>query len=159
VELLFDEVADAVASLVPADLGEVRHRAHRYGIKVWFGGDTPSKEHYEAQVMGAGAMDTAEVLVLEVGFHSEYPDEARNQAVLDQLLRDERTWRRVLGTEAVAGSFLGRREDWRRLSELWADPDLSDPAVGIEIATRLTDYVVSLEPSRRRTTTARAPRA
>ena len=148
--LLFDEVADAVSSLVPADLGEVRYRAHRYGIKVWFGTETPSKEHYEAQVMGAGAMDEAQVLVLELGFHAEHPDEARNQAVLDQLLRDERRWRRVLGTEAEAGTFLGRRDDWRRLSELWADPDLSDPTIGLEIAARLTDYVTALEPVRRR---------
>jgi hypothetical protein len=147
--LLFDEVADAVTSLVPPDLGQVRCRAHRYGIKVWFGADTPSKEHYEAQVMGAEAMDEAEVLVLEIGFHAEHPDEARNQALLDQLLRDERRWRRVLGAEAEAGPFLGRRDDWRRLSELWADPDLSDPAIGLEIAARLTDYVAALEPARR----------
>jgi len=147
---LFDEVADAVTSLVPPDLGDLRCRAHRYGIKIWFGTATPSKEHYEAQVMGASAMDEARVLALEIGFHAEHPDEARNQALLDQLLRGERRWRRQLGDEAQAGSFLGRRDDWRRLSELWADPDLSDPAIGIEIATRLTDYVVALEPLRRK---------
>ena len=151
--LLFEEVADAVMSLVPSDLGELRCRSHRYGIKVWFGAATPAaKEHYEAQVMGPSAMDEARVLALEIGFHAEHPDEARNQALLDQLLRGERRWRRQLGSEAQAGSFLGRREDWRRLSELWADPDLSDPTIGIEIATRLTDYVVALEPLRRRAT-------
>jgi len=188
--LLFDEVADAVTSLVPADLGEVRCRAHRYGIKVWFGSDTPSKEvrrsahrpmesgtyptaakrgsdeasfaapvpkgeipkeHYEAQVMGAGAMDEAKVQVLEIGFHAEHPDEARNQAMLEQLLADERRWRRVLGAEAEAGTFLGRRDDWRRVSELWPDPDLSDPTIALEIAARLTDYITVLEPARRRT--------
>jgi hypothetical protein len=149
-QLLFDEVADAVTSLVPPDLGEVRCRAHRYGIKVWFGAETPSKEHYEAQIMGAAAMDEAQFVVLEIGFHAEHPDEARNQALLDQLLRDERRWRRVLGSEAEAGAFLGRRDDWRRVSELWPDPDLSDPAIGLEIAARLTDYVAALEPARRR---------
>jgi hypothetical protein len=148
--LLFDEVADAVTSLVPGDLGEVRYRAHRYGIKVWFGSDTASKEHYEAQVMGAAAMDEATLLVLEIGFHAEHPDEARNQAVLDGLLRDERRWRRVLGSEAEAGPFLGRRDDWRRVSELWPDPDLSDPTIALEIGARLTDYVAALEPARRR---------
>jgi hypothetical protein len=153
--LLFDEVADAVLSLVPGDLGELRCRAHRYGIKVWFGAATPAKEHYEAQVMGASAMDEARVLALEIGFHAEHPDEARNQALLDQLLKGERRWRQQLGNEAEAGSFLGRREDWRRISELWADPDLSDPAIGIEIATRLTDYVVALEPLRRGTPATR----
>ena len=153
---MFDEVADAVTSLVPPELGELRCRAHRYGIKVWFGAASPAaKEHYEAQVMGASAMDEAQVLALEIGFHAEHPDEARNQALLDQLLRGERKWRRHLGVEAQAGAFLGRREDWRRLSELWADPDLSDPAIGIEIATRLTDYVVALEPLRRSALTTR----
>ena len=146
---VFDEVADAVRSLVPADLGTVRCRTHRYGIKLWFETATPPREHYEAQVLGASACDGATVLALEVGFHAEHPDPARNQAVLDRLVAAERRWRPTLGPEAEAGPFLGRRDDWRRLSELWADPDLSDPATGFEIASRLTDYLIALEPWRR----------
>jgi hypothetical protein len=146
---VFDEVADAVVSLVPADLGDLRCRAHRYGIKLWFDTATPSREHYEAQVLGASVMDEAEVLALEVGFHAEHPDVARNEAVLTRMLGDERRWRRTLGVEAEAGPFLGRRDDWRRISELWPDPDLSDPLIAFEIATRLTDYITALEPSRR----------
>ena len=53
------------------------------------------------------------------------------------------------GPRGGSRPFLGRRDDWRRLSELWADPDLSDPAMGFEIAGRLTDYLVALEPCRR----------
>ncbi len=146
---LFDEVADAVRSLVPAELGPVHCRAHRYGIKLWFETATPPREHYEAQVLGPSACDEATVLALEVGFHAEHPDPARNQAVLDRMSAAEGRWRRTLGREAVAGPFLGRRDDWRRLSELWADPDLSDPMMGLEIAARLTDYVCALEPLRR----------
>ena len=146
--LLFEEVADAVERLVPMGLGPVRHRAHRYGVKVWFGEDRPAREHYEAQVMGAAAMDGAELLVLELGFHAEHPDEALNQAVLERLLAGERTWRKRLGPAPEPGDFLGRRTDWRRLSERWADPDLSDPTMALEIATRLVDYVDVLEPLR-----------
>jgi hypothetical protein len=146
--LLFDEVADAMVSLLPPELGAVRYRAQRYGIKAWFGGERPEREHYEAQVMGASAMDEAKVLALELGFHAEHPDEALNQAVLDRLVARERTWRPRLGAAAEAGPFLGRREDWRRLSELWADPDLSDPEVAFEIASRLVDYMTVLEPIR-----------
>jgi hypothetical protein len=146
---LFEEVADAVRSLVPAELGPVRCRAQRYGIKLWFETANPPREHYEAQVLGPSACEEARVLALEVGFHAEHADPARNQAVLDRLLAGERRWRRTLGREAEAGPFLGRREEWRRVSELWADPDLSDPALGLEIGARLTDYACALEPFRR----------
>ncbi len=94
-QLLFDEVADVVTSLIPAELGEVRCRAHRYGIKVWFGTATAPREHYEAQVLGAAAMDEATVLVLEIGFHAEHPDEARNQT---------RCWTRCSATSAAGGA-------------------------------------------------------
>ena len=49
----------------------------------------------------------------------------------------------------MAGVFLGRAEDWRRLSETLIDPDLGDPELGMEIAARLTDYITTLEPLRR----------
>lgn len=143
---LFDEVADAFRGLLPPDLGDPRHRAHRYGIKVWFGPAKPPREHYEAQVIGATHVDEATVLALEVGFHAEHPRPADNEQIMAHLLRAEERWRPDVGTEAVAGSFLGRPDDWRRISETWPDPDLSDPALGFEIAARLVDYVVALEP-------------
>jgi hypothetical protein len=146
---LFDEVGDAVRSLVPAELGSMHCRAHRYGIKLWFETATAPREHYEAQVLGPSACDEATVLAIEVGFHAEHPDAARNQAVLDRMLAGERRWRRTLGVEPEAGPFLGRRDDWCRLSELWPDPDLGDPTLGLEIAARLTDYATVLEPLRR----------
>jgi hypothetical protein len=66
------------------------------------------------------------------------------------LLAKPGPWRKALGPDAVAGGFLGRPDDWRRLSETWPDPDLGDPDLGIEIATRLADYLTTLEPLRRR---------
>jgi hypothetical protein len=149
--LLFEEVAEAMRGLIPADLGIQRQRVRRYGIKIWFDVVKPPREHYEAQVIGAGGVDGTTILALEVGFHSEYADPAANLAVLARLAKQERRWRRPLGAEAVAGEFLGRPDDWCRVSETWPDPDLTDPGLGIELATRLTDYVLALEPVRRAT--------
>jgi hypothetical protein len=146
---LFDEVGEALRGLLPAGLGDVRCRARRYGLKVWFGGDVPAKEHYEAQVIGASSVPDAVVLALEIGLHVEYPKEAENETVLAHLLAGGAAWRTALGVEAEPGPFLGGRDDWRRVSETWADPDLGDPGLAFEIAVRLTDYVTVLEPLRR----------
>ena len=147
---LFDQVSDALYALVPDELGEPRRRARRYGIKVWFGTKEPGREHYEAQVVGPRDVAAATMLALEIGFHAEHPRVEENDAAVEPLLRAEKSWRRQLGPEAVAGPFLGRPDDWRRVSETWADPDLSDPDLAIEVATRLTDYITALEPLRRR---------
>jgi hypothetical protein len=145
---LFDEVAEALRSLAPPELDGLQQRARPYGIKVWIGPLSPPREHYEAQVINARHVEGASVLAVEVGFHAEHPKVADNDAVLERLLRGQRTWRRTLGKEAIAGSFLGRPDDWRRVSETWPDPDLGDPDLGFELATRLLDYIVALEPWR-----------
>jgi hypothetical protein len=145
---LFEDVADAVRGLVPEDLGELRCTSHRYGVKLWFGSEKPPREHYEAQVVGREHASGARVLALEVGFHSEYPKEADNEVVITGLLRSEKRWRRELGNEPVVGTFLGRAEHWRRVSEVWPDPNLADPELALELAARLTDYVMALEAHR-----------
>jgi hypothetical protein len=147
---LFDEVADALRGMVPEALGPVWHRAHRYGIKVWFGGETPSREHYEAQVISKDGVGDAKFLALEIGFHAEHPKLAENEQVIDRLLRSEPKWRKIVGEEAVVGPFLGRADVWRRVSETWPDPDLSDTELPVELAARLVDYVTALEPARRK---------
>ena len=78
---LFHDVGDALRGILPSELGTLQIRAHRYGIKVWFGTDTATKEHYEAQVVGAKDVPGARTLALEVGFHSEHPKAAANDAV------------------------------------------------------------------------------
>src|SRR5437879_1847815 len=118
-ESLFVDVGDILLGMAPAELGACRYRAHRYGIKVWFGPEKPIREHYEAQVIGAHEVERASVLALEVGFHSEYPRAAANDSVIAHLLAHERGWRRVLGDEAEVGAFLGRQDAWRRVSEIW----------------------------------------
>jgi hypothetical protein len=143
----FEQAAEVLRSLLPAELAEVRIRARRYGIKVWYGTSDPAKEHYEAQVVGSRYVPDATVLALEIGFHSEHPKPEDNERALDRLLRAERRWRKTLGPDPVAGAFLGR-DSWRRLSETWVDPDLSDPELPVEIGTRLYEYVAALEPLR-----------
>jgi hypothetical protein len=143
---LFDEVAEVMHGLVPRELGHLHCRPRRYGLKAWFGPANPTPEHYEAQVIAAGHVDDARTLALEVGFHAEHREVARNDGALAALLGKEKQWRRVLGQEAVAGPFIGRPDQWRRVSETWADPDLSDPELPVELGTRLTDYVIALEP-------------
>jgi hypothetical protein len=143
---LFDEVGDVLRGLVPPELGQLRYRARRYGIKVWFGDEKPPSEHYEAQVIGAAAVADASDLALEVGFHAEHRQVADNDAVVARIVDREKAWRPVLGDEAVIGPFLGRADVWRRVSETWPDPDLGDADLAMELGARLTDYVTALEP-------------
>ena len=144
----FEVAADLLSGLVPGELGDLRHRAHRYGVKVWSGGTTAPKAHYEAQVIGAKDAPGAVTLAVEVGFHAEHPKEADNELIVTELLAHEKRWRSQLGEEPEVGAFLGRAAHWRRISELWLDPDLEDPDFAFEIATRLTDYIEALEPAR-----------
>jgi hypothetical protein len=145
---LFEEVAEAVRGLAPAELGTFRHRTHRYGTKIWFGEPDPPREHYEAQVIGATHVPDAEVLAVEVGYHAEHRDPAVNEAAIAGLRAAEPLWRGTLGDDAEIGPFLGR-DGWFRISETWPDPDLEDPELGTELAIRLVDYVSALEPARR----------
>ncbi len=148
--LLFDAVAEACRTIVPADLGTLRVRSHRYGTKIWFATEQPGREHYEAQVVGAQHVSDATVLALEIGFHAEHPSVDDNDAVVAKLAGAERDWRAVLGDPVVVGPFLGRGDRWRRASETWPDPDLGDEELVLDIADRLVDYIVCFEPLLRR---------
>ena len=144
---LFEQVADVVRALVPDEHGEVRMRAHRRGIKVWFDAATPTKEHYEAQMLSRRYVDDIEGMAIEVGFHIEHPDPSRNAEAVAALEGTEKKWRKRLGAEAELGSFFGQ-SNWRRCSEAWIEPDLEDPELAFEIASRLVDYVIAIEAVR-----------
>jgi hypothetical protein len=146
---LFDEVAEVVLGVTPEELGEVHCRSGYSGVKVWFGAGKPPREHYEAQLLGIKDVPWVTVLALEIGFHAEHADPALNEAALAPLVKAEKRWRRALGPDAEAAPFLGRLTDWRRLSEVWPDPDLSPDDTAVEIGTRLVDYLAALEPLRR----------
>lgn len=145
----FEAAGALLAGMLPPELGSVRSSAHKYGIKVWFDTEKAPREHYEAQVVGAKDVPGATVLAIEVGFHTEHPKEAENEAVIARLLATEKRWRKEVGKEAEAAPFLGRAANWRRVSETWLDPDLGDPELAFEIAARLTDYISAIEPARR----------
>lgn len=145
---MFDEVAQALRGLLPDGHGDLHTRAHRYGIKVWFDDANPTREHYEAQVIGAKHVPEASVVAIEVGFHAENRDPKENAATMARLAGHEKRWRKTLGRDAVAGSFIDDRHGWQRLSETWADPDLGDPDLALELAARLTDYITTIEPLR-----------
>ncbi|MGQ0430918.1 MAG: hypothetical protein ACT452_00760 [Microthrixaceae bacterium] len=142
---LFDAIEVNLRALVPTDLGEPQVKAHRYGIKVWFGPEAPTREHYEAQVMSPRHVVEATTLALEIGFHAEHPKPADNVATLAHLTKHEKRWRKAIGDEATAGPFLGR-DTWVRVSETWPDPDLGEEDLAFEVAARLTDYIAALEP-------------
>ena len=146
---MFEAVGALLPGMLPDGVGAPRQYAHKYGIKVWFDSEKPTREHYEAQVVGAKDVPDAKVLAIEVGFHSEHSKEAENEAVLAKLLATEKKWRKDVGKEAEATVFLGRAQHWRRVSETWPDPDLADPELAFEIAARLTDYITAIEPLRR----------
>lgn len=137
----FHQVQDVFEGFAIDAGGTLHSTAHPRGVKVWFG--DANREHYEAQLVRVDG-DT----VLEVGFHSEHPKVAQNEAVLDRLREQEDIWRRELGEEPEAGVFLGA-DRWRRISEIWEAPDPDDIDLAIEIATRLAEYTSVLEPLRR----------
>jgi hypothetical protein len=126
----------------------VQKRVRRSGLKAWFGPRDPPREHYEAQVISADLADGAELLAIEVGFHAEHYDPATNESLLENLLAHESDWRPIVGEAAVAGPFLGRPDDWRRVSETWPDPDLGQDDLAVELASCLIDYITGIEPVR-----------
>ena len=85
---------------------------------------------------------------LEVGFHTEHKDAARNDDVLSRLVDGEKRWRKALGRAPETGAFLGRQKNWRRVSEIWDGDGLTDDAA-VEAAERLGAYIEALEPLRR----------
>lgn len=150
---LFEQVGELARTLIDvteADAmpGPVRTRSHRRGVKLWFGGDTPDRLHFEAQLLPDRLAPTAPAegeVAVEVGFHTELKDPAGNQKVLDTLAAAETSWRPTLGPEPELGSFIGR-DGWGRLSETWIESELEDPEFTFELASRLADYVNTVGP-------------
>lgn len=124
---------------LPPKMATFSHSVTSRNVKVWYGDE--AHEHYEVQHASGK---------IEIGFHAEHADAARNDAVLAGLLGEERAWRRALGPDARAGRYLGRRAPaWRRVSEVWDGAPLDDPEVAVEAADRLAAYIGALEPVRR----------
>jgi hypothetical protein len=134
----FETVDDALHGFLEPRLRDFESHRTAMNLKVWY---EEGREHYEVQLVSGPA--------LEVGFHAEHRDAARNEDVLECLLGGEKTWRKALGREPQPGSFLGRQKHWRRISEVWDGEGLTEDAA-VEAAERLADYIGALEPLRRR---------
>ncbi len=147
---MFAEAGDLIRSMAPDGIGDVRIHARKWGLKVWTGPSSPIKEHYEGQFIRRKHLSddgNGEGMALEIGFHSEHKDEAKNQEVLDALNKKSKIWRKELGKEPESGVFLGKAS-WRRISEVWLDAEMDDPELAFEVASRLVDYLTILEPIR-----------
>ena len=148
-EDFYRDACDALVGFLPSELATFEHRLHGRGLKVWFGDAT--REHYELQEVGMIERDGREVLerALEIGFHAEHHDPAKNEAVLARLRAGEKAWRRTLGTAAGIGSFVNdQRRGWQRVSEFWTGPEIEEPDTAIDAADRLARYIAALEPLR-----------
>ncbi len=62
---LFADAGELLRMMVPGGLGDIRTRAHRRGVKVWFGPEKPTREHYEAQLIPRRFVDDRDGAVLE----------------------------------------------------------------------------------------------
>lgn len=134
----FEQVVDALVGFLPPDGRDFSWRTSSRNVKVWFGDET--REHYEIQLVDEE---------LEIGFHAEHPDVARNDAVLKRILGAEKRWRRRLGDEVETGPYLGRQARvWRRASECWDGDGLLEPGTAVEAAERLAAYITTIEPLR-----------
>ncbi|MGH9000780.1 MAG: hypothetical protein ACRDY7_15480 [Acidimicrobiia bacterium] len=137
----FEQVVEALVGFLPPDGKVFSSRVSARNVKVWFGAE--AREHYEVQLLGRGGG-----AAIEVGFHAEHPDAARNEEVLSRLRDGEDGWREALGTEVETGPFRGRAGGWRRASEVWEAPDLSDLGTAVDAADRLAEYITAFEPLR-----------
>ena len=131
----------------PSEIGSVRVRAHRRGVKVWFDTEKPSKEHYEAQLLRRNYVDGRDGMAIEIGFHSEHKNAEENEAVIDHVCASEKAWRKELGKEPEVATFFGA-DNWTRVSEAWIEPDTDDPDFPFEVASRSVDYITTIEPLR-----------
>ncbi len=142
---LFKQVHYIVESIASSDHQQLQTRSHRYGVKVWDGPQKPTRLHFEAQLIRRSKIDGGPGFALEIGFHAEERSVELNQRAIDHLLSVEAEWRPILGSEAVAGSFFDA-DQWRRISDVWFEPDLDADDTPFEIASRLVDYVDALGP-------------
>jgi hypothetical protein len=139
----YDAVGDALTGFLPPSLRDFECYRSSYNLKLWYG--TEGREHYEVQLI-----KHRRKVGLEIGFHAEHTDADRNDAALDKLMSLEKRWRRKLGDEPEAGTFIGQQTKWRRISEFWDGAvGGDDPELAIDAAQRLATYITVLEPLRK----------
>lgn len=145
----FESVADAVSNFLSPQLRGFSRYYTSMNLKVWYGNDR--EEHYEVQHLSWQTLRGKSKVkgpALEIGFHVEYSERARNDEVIARIVGAEKKWRRALGDGVEVGPFIGHAS-WRRISELWPDSPLStEEEIAVEAAERLAAYIQALEPNR-----------
>jgi len=119
---LFDEVGDARRGMAPPELGELQLPRASLRDK----GLVRNRGAAARALRSAGCGRQ----------RSQAGEGARARGGLSQRVPE-------------VGGFLGRADVWRRVSETWPDPDLSERELGEELAARLLDYVTAIAPVRR----------
>jgi hypothetical protein len=141
----YEQVADALTGFLPPWMRNFEWYRTSANLKLWYGAD--GKEHYEVQIVKIGTKRTD--LGLEIGFHAEHKDVARNDEVMQSLAGAEKRWRTELGKEPEIGAFIGyQSKTWRRISEVWTGVT-DDPFVAVDAAERLAMYIRTFEPIRK----------
>jgi hypothetical protein len=147
----FESVGDALSNFLAPSLRGFSRYYTSHNLKLWYG--DVREEHYEVQRISERAFRGKASLkgpLLEIGFHTEHKDRARNDDVIERLTAAEKKWRRKLGPEVEVGPFIGYQSgSWRRISELWENAPLSTEAeIAVEAAERLAAYIQAFEPLR-----------
>lgn len=112
---------------------------HRTTANLKVSSEPGARQHFELQLMRGTAG-----MAVEIGWHAEHKDAARNDEALAVLVAGERRWRKSL-PDAVCGPFARGPKAWRRVSEVW-DGMTFDEGVAVEAAEQLVRYVDVLQP-------------
>ena len=148
----YEQVADALTGFLPPTLRNFQWYRTSANLKLWYGDE--GREHYEVQIVKVGPKKLD--LGLEIGFHAEHKDKARNDGVMDGLVKAEKRWRTDLGKEPEVGEFIGyQSKTWRRISEVWTGVT-DETFVAVDAAERLASYIKTFEPIRATTGGARS---
>jgi hypothetical protein len=140
----YEQVADALPGFLPPSMRNFEWYRTSANLKLWYGAE--GREHYEVQIVKTGPKKLD--LGLEIGFHAEHKDVARNDDTMQGLVKAEKRWRGELGKQPEVGEFIGYQSKvWRRMSEVWTGVT-DDPFVAVDAAERLAMYIKALEPLR-----------
>jgi hypothetical protein len=141
----YDAVGDALTGFLPPSLRDFRCHRSSVNLKCWYA--DAEREHYEVQLI-----KWKQKIGLEIGFHAEHKDAARNADAVARLMASETSWRKALGAEPEAGAFIGYQSKvWTRISEFWDGAQGGDdPDLAIDAADRLASYITTFEPLRTR---------
>ena len=138
----FEQVSDALLGSVAPQYAGFGGYTHGYGIKVTYGEGDRTKEHYESQIVRASPKGG---LVLEIGFHTEYPKADRNKEVLSVAPRARKALAQIARERAGRRAVSRQRPVAPHLRDV-VRVRLPRPDLPFEVSDRLAAYVAAFEP-------------